>query len=436
MQATRQQQQLFLTALVISLIFWTGLGTLIYFELDNFKQYLLTHDLSWQLLLVPGLVILLSSVVIGVVIRIQKLAYLRGHAVELGTNQFPDLHKRVLSVCKRMGIETETHSYLLNNITGKTIISLRTGSRLHLVLPADLIGILTDRQSSIDFIIGQEIARLCAPYRRWRWLLWPTTVMPLLNAARQRAEMYRRDGSALVACKSQVDAALALATSVAGDPRWKSLNIPEFNKQSVAISGFTMSLAELLSDRPWTPKRMANLRALATKSDAFIPRYHPMSYLVAGLFPFIQPLKLIILSQLLVLTLWTGLAAYWLPLAKIKITQQIELRWPASEEAAVTGNQTKTGQASPDNKKPYARVHSDLKKLGREIRRKHGKKRGNPCELANVNKLKLNYPASRYAFDCDKPVVYIHIEQGEFVPGKGAHLQQYNWKKKRILKTK
>lgn len=436
MQATRQQQQLFFAALVISLIFWTGLCTLFYFELDNFKQYLLVHNIGWQLVLVPGLILLLISVVISAVIRIQKLAYLRGHAVELGANQFPDLHKRVLSVCKRLGVKTETHSYLLNNITGRTVNSLRASSRLHLVLPADIVGILTDRQGSIDFIIGQEIARLSAPYSQWRWLLWPTTVIPLLSAARQRAEIYWRDSNALTACKSQVDAALALATSVAGDPRWKSLNIPEFNKQSATISGFTMSLAELLSDRPWAPKRMANLRALATKSDAFIPRYHPLSYLVAGLFPFIQPLKLIFLSQILALALWTGLAGYWLPIAKIKIDQQIELRWPAKEENASVAKKSKVAQSTTKNKKPYARIHQDLKKLGREIRRKNSKKQDNPCELANAHQLKLNYPASRYAFDCDKPVVYTHIEQGEFIPGKTAHLQRYNWKKKRILKSK
>lgn len=435
MQASLPQRQLFYAALAITLIFWAGIGLLVYFELDNFKRYLEQQEIGWQLVLAPVLVVILVSVVISAVIRIQKLAYLRGHGVELGKNQFPDLYNRVISVCKRLGIENETHGYLLNNNTGKRVRSLRTGSRLHLVLPADIIGILTDRQGSIDFIIGQEIARLSSPFRLWNWFLWPASIMPLISAARQRAEIYRCDSNALLACKSQVDAALALATTVAGDPRWKSLNIPEFNKQSASISGFTMSLAELLSDRPWAPKRMANLRALATKSDAFVPRYHPLSYLVAVCFPFIQPLKLVFFSQILALGLWAGLGFYWLPEAKNYLDQQLELRSITLKKEEKMAWSGKTG--NHDNKRePYARINSDLKKLGKEIESKSTGNGEIPCELANVHSLKLNYPASRYAFDCKKPVVYTQIEQGEFIPGRKAHLQQYNWKKRRILKQK
>lgn len=436
MQATRQQKQLFLGALTVSLIFWSGLFTFFFFELAGFRLLLQKYQVGWQLLLAAALVVLLITVVINAVIRIQRLAYLRGFAVELGPNQYPDLFKRVKSVCKRLGVENEVHSYLLNQATADKFSSMRVGHKLHVVLPADSVGILTERQGSIDFIIGFEVAKLFVPHNKWRWLLWPSTVFPLVNAARKRLELFRCDGIALTACKSQVDAALALAMSVAGDPRWISLNIPEFNKQNAPISGFTMSLAELLSDRPWASKRMANLRALATKSDAFIPRYHPISYLVAALFPFIQPLRLLFLSQILALGLWLMVAGYWLPIAKNNIYQQIELRWSKENKNGEQepGNQTDAVKTTAKNKRPYARIHTDLKKLGKEIRAKNRQSDDIPCELAGVSNIKLNYEASRYVFDCDKPVVYTHIEQGEFEPGRNAHMQRYNWQKKRILK--
>ncbi len=435
MQATRQQKQLFLAALTVSSIFWSGLFTLIYFELASFRSLLQQYQVSWQLVLAAALVVLLITIVINAVIRIQRLAYLRGFAVELGPKQYPDLYKRVKSVCKRLGIDNEIHGYLLNGATADRFNSLRLGKKLHVVLPADSVGILTDRQGSIDFLIGSEVAKLIVPHSKWRWLLWPSTVFPLVNAARKRMELFRCDGVALAACKSQVDAALALAMNVAGDPRWISLNIPEFNKQNAPISGFTMSLAELLSDTPWASKRMANLRALATKSDAFIPRYHPMSYLVAVLFPFIQPLKLVFLSQILILGLWVVVAGYWAPIAKNFTATQIEARWPGENKNSKLDIDTKNAatKSTSKNKRPYARIHLDLKKLGKKIRGKTGKNNGNPCELADVNNIKLNYEASRYAFDCNKPIVYTHIEQGEFEPGRGAHMQRYNWKKKRIL---
>ncbi len=435
MQATRQQKQLFFAALTVSLIFWSGLFSFIFYELANFRLLLEQYQLSWQLLLAAALVVLLVTIIVNVVIRIQRLAYLRGFAVKLGPNQYPDLFKRVKSVCKRLGVEHEIHSYLLNQTTTGRFNSQRVGKKIHVVLPADSVGILTDRQGSIDFIIGAEVARLFVPHSKWSWLLWPSTVFPLISAARKRLELFRRDGIALAACKSQVDAALALAISVAGDPRWISLNIPEFNKQNAPISGFTMSLAELLSDAPWASKRMANLRALATKSDAFIPRYHPLSYLVAALFPFIQPLKLVFLSQILALGLWVVVAGYWAPVAKNFTATQIELRWPDENKHAKQepGIKTTAAKTTSRNKRPYARIHLDLKKLGKKIRSKTSKNNGNPCELSDVNNIKLNYGASRYAFDCNKPIVYTHIEQGEFEPGRGAHMQRYNWKKKRIL---
>lgn len=435
MQATRQQKQLFFAALTVSLIFWSGLFSFIFFELANFRLLMEQYQLSWQLLLAAALVVLLLTIIINVVIRIQRLAYLRGFAVKLGPDQYPDLFKRVKSVCKRLGVENEIHSYLLNQTTTSKFNSLRIGKKIHVVLPADSVGILTDRQGSIDFIIGAEIARLFVPHSKWSWLLWPSTVFPLVSAARKRLELFRRDGIALAACKSQVDAALALAINVAGDPRWISLNIPQFNKQNTPISGFTMSLAELLSDAPWTSKRMANLRALATKSDAFIPRYHPLSYLAAALFPFIQPLKLVFLSQILALSLWVVVAAYWAPIAKNFTVTQIELRWPDENKKSNQGSGIKSAsaQTTSKNKRPYARIYRDLKKLGKKIQSKTSKNNSNPCELAGVDNIKLNYEASRYAFDCNKPIVYTHIEQGEFEPGKGAHMQRYNWKKKRIL---
>ncbi|MFV1993342.1 MAG: hypothetical protein ACC635_05500, partial [Acidiferrobacterales bacterium] len=350
MQATRQQKQLFLAALTVSLSFWSGLSALVFFELANFRLLLEKYQVSWQLLLAAVLVVLLITIVINAVIRIQRLAYLRGFAVELGPNQYPDLFKRVKSVCKRLGIENEIHSYLLNRARTDRFNSLRVGRKLHVVLPADSVGILTDRQGSIDFLIGFEIAKLIVPHSKWSWLLWPSTVFPLINAARKRMELFRCDGIALAACKSQVDAALALAMSVAGDPRWISLNIPEFNKQNATISGFTMSLAELLSDTPWASKRMANLRALATKSDAFIPRYHPISYLVAVLFPFIQPLKLVFLSQILILGLWVIVAGYWAPIAKSFVTNQIELRWPGENKNSKLEIDTKTAATKSTSK--------------------------------------------------------------------------------------
>jgi hypothetical protein len=85
---------------------------------------------------------------------------------------------------------------------------------------------------------------------------------------------------------------------------------------------------------------------------------------------------------------------------------------------------------APDSPAPdaYAKLDEDLKQLGDEALKRHRKVGGVVCEVGDIKKLGLNFPATRFAYSCDEPVVYTVVEPGEFEAGRGAHLRSYHWK--------
>ena len=340
--------------------------------------------------------------------------------------------------------------YLFSGAIQQKSIAVRYQGQQYIAINADIIAALTDRQGAIDFILGFELARARDAYSRWAPFIYPARVLPVIGPAYARSCVYSYDTYAISACKTKVDAAFALAVYASGDRRWKSLNIPNFSGQSMASQEFWIALNDLVSEVPWLSKRMAHLRAIATKSDTFIPRRNPMAYPIAIFIPYLAPFGVHIFIRLLFLALWGAVVFFaatqgYRILAEHNVLGFVQSRFenklvrvPGTDKKAMADRQNVGNKGSKRRASgqinPYGMLHRDLKYLGKltfERQKKHG---GNPCEIGNISALRLNYHWQRYAFSCDEPIVYTNIEQGEFVPGHKAHIQSYNWKLKRMIK--
>ncbi len=421
---------LFSANLLFSLAFWIGLAWILkqasgYFgviagiDFNNPEQLI-------ALYLGAGLLMVLTRFLI----RVRHLARIHGHAVAIGGKQFPDLARRLSAVCRRLQVENLPRAYLFNDPKLQRSHSLKLFGHNHLALQAEIISAFTERQSAIDFVIGYELAHSHDPLNAWQPLLAPAAILPLLGAAYARARIYHYDRIGLAACKAKVDAAFALAILATGGRRWKSLNIPQFASQSSEAAQFWNSLNELQSDSPWLTKRMAQLRATATQSDTFIPRHHPLAYAIALLVPHTKLASVSGPLRLLGLVLWILLAGLSGQAIHQYAGQQGWLMRLQSASAAA-GQQDRPKQRRKT--RPYDRLDADLRALGQNLRKQYKKTGGNPCAIKKLKQIKLNYSASRYSFDCNKPLVYTHIEIGEFIPGAPTHIRSYHWQQDRML---
>jgi Zn-dependent protease with chaperone function len=455
------EKPLFLLAVFVALIFWAGLGWLAVFLVLKI----------WPAIRPDDLVLIVVAVVLVIALfhslrQILKIATLRGYAVEISSKQFPDLHNRLHAVCKRLEIDPMPAAYINRDQHGPDAFSLKYLGRGYLVLNANLVNALTERQGAIDFVMGHELGRLYHRYRNWDAFLWPIRVLPLLGPAYARTQVYVRDLHGLNACKTKADAAFALAMVAAGDRRWKSLSIPDFAAQSAHKRLFSMSYAELISAEPWLSKRMANLRAISTSSDHLVAQRNPLAYVVALMTPYfgwryrgMSVRVVVILLWVLSLShgIWAGerllIQQGWLSsglfseqLHKLKLASKAQrdsgTRNLARDELPVTklsppDHTQNNSRNGPENKaetkgNPYRKLEDDLRLLGRYARDRQQRQGGIPCEIGNIKALSLNYPADRYAFSCDEPKVYTIVERGEFEPGKPSHIRTYNWKTRKF----
>lgn len=436
-------KKLSIMAMIFSTLFWVGLLGFGHSAAHQSLTQLGLSDFEINRFL-PLLVIVILAVlfIVDYLQRMRKVFRFRGYAAEVGSKQFPDLFGRVQSVCGRLKISELPTVYLSAQpgLTGSS--SVRFHRRDFLALEAETIAALTERQSAIDYLIGYEIARLHDPSSRWRYFLWPATVVPILGPAFARSRIYSFDSSGIEACKTKVDAAFGLAIQVAGTRRWQSLNIPQLASQSADNRSLWMSVNELISSQPWFTKRMARLRAIATNSDTFIPRRNPVSYIIAVVIPYMQLRSFIALFQLTLILLWIILASFWADIAYRQLQQNGMLEWLGDKQEAPKAafftrkwlNETKPATETKTVRR-YERLHQDLQQLGKLARTRYKKYGDIPCEAGNIRGIKLNYRASRYAYSCEEPVVYTRVAYGEFEPGRPAHVQSYDWEKNRILKS-
>jgi len=434
------QKALLVGAVIFSALFWLGLALL---TLTATEKYLVGVEREHQAVILLVLVIL--AYIARYIRNAGRVAYLRGHAVEIGAKQQPDLHVRLRAVCKRLDIEQPPTAYLYQDTRLGNSFSLRFHRQNYLALNGELIGALTDRQGAIDFYMGYELARINDRYARWDFFLFPATVLPLLGPAFVRANVYTYDRYGLAVTKSKVDAAFALAVQASGSRRWKSFNIAEFAAQSAGANRYWSSLYELLSAVPSLSQRIAHLRAIATSSDTFIARRHPLAYLTALFLPYLGLRRRGAMARASFIPLWGAVIVFLTILGHRQLVHSgvlalLESQYenkvvplftptPAAPSDTSTPKPSKTQNAA----NPYVQLDADLKLLGNFAFERHKKYGGIPCEIGNIDNLKLHFPAKRYAFSCNEPQVYTIIGLGEFEAGRPSYPRTYDWKQKKFI---
>ncbi|MEW6024173.1 MAG: M48 family metalloprotease [Pseudomonadota bacterium] len=260
----KNERSLFVVMLVLSLIVWAGLvagmgGAVFGYAVMFFLFYCFAQS--------------------------ALISYLKGNAVRITPDQFPDLDAQINACCFKLGLERAPDAYLLQMGGSLNAFATRFLGRDFLVLYSDVVDGLHDNPDALNFYIGHEIGHIKRKHLSWGTVLLPASILPLIGAAYSRAREYTCDRHGLAACEQPVNAEFGMAALAAGGKRWRTMNNSAFIEQSRETEGFWMSFHELVGDYPWLVKRMAAVRALAAGQEPRQPRRHLLATLLALFVP-------------------------------------------------------------------------------------------------------------------------------------------------------
>ena len=205
---------------------------------------------------------LVYAVMIGLLLFFSHLgfiAYLRGSAVRLGPDQFPDLHRRVEELSARAGLTKVPEAYIMQ--AGGSLNALAThflGSRM-IVLFTDLLEACGDNAAARDMIIGHELGHIKAGHLRFRWFLFPGFLVPFLGMAYSRAREYTCDRYGAALCGDQLSALVGLGILAAGGSHGRQVNLEALARQRDLLNTGWMTLGKWFSTHPPLSERIAAL---------------------------------------------------------------------------------------------------------------------------------------------------------------------------------
>ena len=239
----------------------------------------------WVLMIVGtmglAIPIVLLIGLLGVFAQSLLIAWIKGNAVRVTPAQFSDLHALYQQSCARLGIAKQPELYLAQADGMLNAIAVRFMRRDYVVLLSSVVDALDTRPEAIKFYMGHELAHVKRKHLSRQWWLWPGLIMPLVSPAYSRACEYTCDRHGLACCNNLDDAKRALGVLVAGEARWKTLNLQAFEEQAQATGGFWMAVNELTADYPWLCKRMVVLE----NREAQFPRRSFFAWMIALVSP-------------------------------------------------------------------------------------------------------------------------------------------------------
>jgi Zn-dependent protease with chaperone function len=213
------------------------------------------------------------------VMHLAFVAYVRGNAVRLGPDQFPELHSAVVRLAGRIGLDPVPEAYLMQ--AGGSLNAFATRFlRTHMVvLFSDLLEACGDNTAARDMIIAHELGHVHRGHLRWHWVLLPAHLVPFLAQALSRAREYTCDRYGLAGAGSTEGALLGLAILSAGGTHGPLVNRRVFVAQRGALNTGWMTLGEWLGTHPPLAKRMM---ALDPSLVVGAPRLRPVGTLRAA----------------------------------------------------------------------------------------------------------------------------------------------------------
>ncbi|MEO3997583.1 M48 family metalloprotease [Mesorhizobium sp. CAU 1732] len=217
--------------------------------------------LLWILIVVGtfglGLVYVVLIALFLFFVQVGFVAYLRGSAIQLGPDQFPDLYRRVAQLSGRAGLKHVPETYILQADGALNAFATKLFRGQMVVLYADLLAACGDDEAARDMIIGHEIGHLRSGHLNWFLLTAPGRLIPFLGSAYSRACEYTCDRWGAALCGSAEGARHGLTVLAAGGVHARQVNVNAYMRQQQNLDTGWMTIARWLSTYPPLSARVA-----------------------------------------------------------------------------------------------------------------------------------------------------------------------------------
>lgn len=188
------------------------------------------------------------------------ITHIRGSAVRLGPDQFPELHRRVLELAAQAGIDPVPEAYLMEAGGSLNAFATRFLRSRMIVLYSDLLDACGEDEAARDMVIGHELGHIKAGHLRFVWLLAPGLLLPFVGSAYSRACEYTCDRWGNALCGSGDGAVRGLAILAAGGRFAGRVNLRSFVQQTTQLDTGWMTIGKWLSRYPPLCDRVAALQ--------------------------------------------------------------------------------------------------------------------------------------------------------------------------------
>lgn len=187
------------------------------------------------------------------------VAHVRGSAVRLGPEQFPEVHAAVERLSGRMGLTPVPDVYLMQAGGALNAFAAKFFRSNIVVLFSDLLDACGDDEAARDMIIAHELGHIRAGHLRGAWFLLPGSLVPFLGTALSRSREYTCDRYGLAGAGRRDSALAGLAILAAGGIHGPQVNREAMVRQREQLNTGWMRIGEWLSTHPPLASRMAAL---------------------------------------------------------------------------------------------------------------------------------------------------------------------------------
>jgi Zn-dependent protease with chaperone function len=187
------------------------------------------------------------------------VAHVRGSAVRLGPQQFPDLYRRVEGIARRIGLDEVPDAYLMQAGGAINAFATRFLGLNVIALYSHLLEACGDNEAARDMIIAHELGHIKAGHTRLRWLIAPASLVPFLGSALSQAREYTCDRYGLAGAGDKSGALLGLTILAAGGTHAPLVNQQALARQREDLDTGWLTIGSWMSSHPPLSKRLAAL---------------------------------------------------------------------------------------------------------------------------------------------------------------------------------